>query len=103
MSGPVVMLRTSENEPPKQKIPNKDYQKKGVIPVIDQSTDFISGYTDDYKSLIETKEPRIIFGDHTRILKLINFNFARGADGTKSLLSKNKNVPHIFLSFINEN
>ena len=84
------------NDLSKQKVPKKYYQKKGIIPVIDQSSDFIAGYTDDHSSLIETEEPRIIFGDHTRIFKLVNFNFARGADGTKCLLSKNRNVPQHF-------
>ena len=81
----------------KKKILKKHYQKKGDIPIIDQSSEFISGYTNDHSSLIETEVPRIIFGDHTRILKLINFNFARGADGTKCLLSNNNNVPQHFL------
>ncbi len=67
---------------------SKNYQNKGIIPVIDQGLDFISGYTNDKNALITADVPRIIFGDHTRILKLINFDFARGADGTKSLLSK---------------
>lgn len=84
------------NDLSKQKVPKRYYQKKGIIPVIDQSSDFIAGYTDDHSSLIETEEPRIIFGDHTRIFKLVNFNFARGADGTKCLLSKNRNVPQHF-------
>ena len=43
-----------------------------------------------------TEVPRIVFGDHTRILKLINFDFARGADGTQILLSKDKRVPQHF-------
>lgn len=73
------------------------YQVEGLVPVIDQSTDFICGYTDDEETMITTNVPRIVFGDHTRILKLINFDFARGADGTQVLLSNNKNVPqHYF-------
>jgi len=85
-----------EKDLSKNKILKKNYQKKGIIPVIDQGLDFISGYTNDKSALIATDVPRIIFGDHTRVLKLINFDFARGADGTKSLLSKNKNVPQHF-------
>ena len=56
------------NDLSKQKVPKKYYQKKGIIPVIDQSSDFIAGYTDDHSSLIETEEPRIIFwGSHTSL------------------------------------
>ncbi|MGW6190590.1 restriction endonuclease subunit S [Bacillus cereus] len=80
-----------------KKIPKSEVLKAGTIPVIDQSTDFIVGYTDDENALINAVEPRIVFGDHTRILKLINFNFARGADGTQILLSKAKRMPqHLF-------
>jgi type I restriction enzyme S subunit len=83
-------------EPPIKKLPKKEYQITGTIPIIDQSTDFIAGYTNDDSVEVTTEVPRIIFGDHTRILKLINFNFARGADGTQCLLSKNTNVPQHF-------
>ena len=83
-------------EPRTKKIPKTQYKSAGTIPIIDQSTEFICGYTDDQEGLIRTEEPRIVFGDHTRILKLIDFDFARGADGTQVLLSKNKAVPQYF-------
>ena len=37
--------------------------------------------------------PFIVFGDHTRVLKFINFSFAKGADGTQVILSNNKRMP----------
>ena len=74
------------------KVKNDDFLLDGKIPVIDQSNKFISGYTNEKKYLIEVEKPVIIFGDHTRNLKLINFNFARGADGTKLIISKNKKI-----------
>jgi type I restriction enzyme S subunit len=80
-----------------KKIPSSEYQDKGSVPIIDQSTDFIAGFTNDNNFKIDCKTPRIVFGDHTRILKLINFDFARGADGTQVLLSNNKRNPqHLF-------
>ena len=80
-----------------KKIPTSEILAKGLIPVIDQSTDYIAGFTDDEEAVIKANEPRIIFGDHTRILKLINFDFARGADGTQVLLSNTKRMPqHLF-------
>ena len=86
-----------EKESRTKKLPKTNYKTEGTIPVIDQSTDFICGYTDDEDTVITTEIPRIVFGDHTRIFKLVNFNFARGADGTQVLLSNNKNVPqHYF-------
>jgi type I restriction enzyme S subunit len=81
----------------KKKILSFDILSKGSIPVIDQSTDFIAGFTNDDDAIIKTNEPRIIFGDHTRILKLINFDFARGADGTQIILSNSNRMPqHLF-------
>lgn len=79
-----------------KKLPRTEYQNEGSIPVIDQSTDYICGYTNDEDTMIITEVPRIVFGDHTRILKLVNFDFARGADGTQVLLSNNKRVPQHF-------
>jgi len=84
-------------EPAVKKIPSSEILPKGLIPVIDQSSDFIAGFTDDKDSLIKANEPRIIFGDHTRILKLINFDFARGADGTQVLLSNTNRLPQHLL------
>ncbi len=80
-----------------KKLPKALYKSEGAIPVIDQSTDFICGYTNDMDTAITADVPRIVFGDHTRIFKLVNFNFARGADGTQVLLSNNENVPQHFL------
>lgn len=34
-----------------------------------------------------------MFGDHTRAVKLVNFSYARGADGTQILVSKNQRMP----------
>lgn len=82
------------------KINAKEYLSKGKIPVIDQSINFICGFTNDESSLITTKEkPAIVFGDHTRILKLINFDFARGADGTQILFSKIDKMPQFLLFY----
>jgi type I restriction enzyme S subunit len=80
-----------------KKILSSEYLENGEIPIIDQSTKFICGFTNDKEAIISTNKPRIIFGDHTRIVKLINFDFARGADGTQVLLSNNDRMPqHLF-------
>ena len=76
------------------KTPSSEYDLCGRIPIIDQSTDFIAGYTNNQNAIIYGSViPRIVFGDHTRVLKLINFDFVRGADGTQILLSNNKRIP----------
>ena len=91
--GTIVIKQILAKESATRKIQSSEIMQKGEIPVIDQSTDFIAGYTDDNESIIKAVEPRIIFGDHTRILKLINFDFARGADGTQVMSSNNRRMP----------
>lgn len=80
------------------KVKSADILYTGNIPVVDQSRDFIAGYTDDELSRISYVDKAfIVFGDHTRILKLVNFDFARGADGTQIVISRNNRMPqHLF-------
>ncbi|WP_262367173.1 restriction endonuclease subunit S [Campylobacter concisus] len=73
---------------PPSKINTIEYSKSGKFPIIDQSQDFICGWTDDEKKVIKISEPVIIFGDHTCVTKFVNFDFAQGADGIKILKSK---------------
>jgi len=86
--------------PSKKKIKKRYYKDTGKIPIIDQSRKFIAGYTDDLKSVYDDNLPLIIFGDHTRIIKYVDFPFARGADGTQILCSNDKKIPNIFLYYI---
>lgn len=75
---------------------NSEIADQGRIPVIDQGSAFICGFNDDEHSVIKDT-PKIVFGDHTRILKFINFPFARGADGTQILTSRESLLPqHLF-------
>ena len=64
-----------------------NYLNYGCIPVIDQSRNYIAGYTNDIDSLVEVTIPYIVFGDHTRVLKYVPFSFAKGADGTQLIMS----------------
>lgn len=70
-----------------KQVPSSEYGYTGKIPIIDQSRNYIAGYTDDFDCRIELDVPAIIFGDHTRILKYITFPFAKGADGTQLVVS----------------
>ena len=69
----------------KPSIPKRDYQESGEFPVIDQGASFIAGWTDSAESVISDNLPVVIFGDHTRVFKYVDFPFALGADGTKLL------------------
>ena len=71
-------------------IPIKKYQikqseilKEGLYPVVSQSKNLIEGYTNSKDKLYQHSKPIIVFGDHTRIVKLVNFDFVVGADGVK--------------------
>ena len=75
----------------RNQIPSKDIAPTGKYPVVDQGQDFISGYCDDKERLIDFDLPLIIFGDHTRCFKYVNFPFVLGADGTK-VLAPNRNL-----------
>ena len=84
-------------------IMTSDYLEEGTIPVVDQSRDFIAGYTNDPDSLVDLGIPVIVFGDHTRILKYITFPFAKGADGTQLIISADVRMPQslLYCSLVN--
>ena len=77
-----------------KQVPANEYMKTGNIPVIDQSRNYIAGYTNDNECLVKVSTPYIVFGDHTRVLKYIPFSFAKGADGTQLIMSNDlKRMP----------
>ena len=55
--------------PNTKKIMKENYLPQGTIPCIDQSREFIGGYTEDVDALFEKSLPVIVFGDHTRIFE----------------------------------
>ena len=57
----------------KIKIKQKDYLIKGDYPIIDQGQGLIGGYFNNIKYLINEEPPFIVFGDHTKVKKFINF------------------------------
>ena len=63
-------------------IKSEEIQEEGVFPVISQGQIFIDGYCSDESKVIYDS-PIILFGDHTRNVKYIDFPFVVGADGTK--------------------
>jgi type I restriction enzyme S subunit len=69
----------------KYQIKQSEIKKTGKYPVISQSANFIEGYSDADSELLHISSPIIVFGDHTRITKYIDFDFIVGADGVKIL------------------
>lgn len=70
------------------KLQTRDYRPSGRHPIIDQGQSLIAGWTDDESGLISQNLPVVVFGDHTRAFKFVDFPFVRGADGTQVLKPK---------------
>lgn len=70
------------------KTPQSEYQSSGRFPVVDQGKALIAGYVDDEECLCGNSRPAIVFGDHTRCVKYVEFPFCMGADGVKVLRPK---------------
>lgn len=91
-----VFLDDSKNI---SKINLEEITNIGDIAVIDQSKTYIAGYVEESGYRV-CKNERIIFGDHTRIIKYINIPFITGADGVKTLkLKDEKNCLYKFFYF----
>ena len=65
----------------------------GKYPVVSQSENLIEGYSDSERPIEDL--PLVLFGDHTCCVKLIDFLFVVGADGTKLLKSKLAEAPYL--------
>jgi len=80
-----------------------EYLKNGKYPIVDQdSSRFICGYTNDENNIVR-KYPAVLFGDHSTCVKFIDFEFARGADGTQILYSKDNRIKPLYLYFAIKN
>lgn len=67
-----------------RKFQSFEYQANAAFPIVDQSEKFISGFTNE-NATVKRKKDVVIFGDHTKALKFIDFDFCLGADGVKVL------------------
>ena len=70
-----------------------DINDIGQTPVVSQSSNYIEGYSDRNDCVFQNKNAVLIFGDHTRNLKYVDFNFIVGADGVKII------IPHISVKY----
>lgn len=83
-----------------KKIKQKETLTEGSFPVIDQGQDFIAGYYNDVSKVINVG-PVIVFGDHTKAIKFVDFPFVPGADGTKVLQPDSRLfIPKLFYYFL---
>lgn len=70
-------------------IKTEQYLQKGKHPVIDQGKCPVVAFSDDDSKLFECpKTGLIVFGDHTRELKFVSYDFIVGADGVQLISAK---------------
>ena len=78
-----LIVRAAPRAIPKAK--KSTYKEHGSFPVIDQGQAKVAGYVDDETLLFPGVLPVVVFGDHTRAFKYVDFPFVAGADGTQIL------------------
>ena len=85
-------FETCINKLPKAKqVKTSEYSSGTKYPIISQEDKLISGYYDDESYVFHIDSPVVIFGDHTRVLKYVDFDFVVGADGVK-IISPQKDL-----------
>ena len=82
--------------PTTKRYETKEYLSCGKYPIIDQGDSYIVGFTNEVDHLL-TRHPAVLFGDHSTKVKFLDFDFARGADGTQILYSSNEAVSQYYL------
>ena len=90
------ILAILDNYPTTKRYETKEYLSQGKYPIIDQGDTYIVGYTNEDDNLL-TRHPAVLFGDHSTKVKFLDFDFARGADGTQILYSSNDAVSQYYL------
>jgi type I restriction enzyme S subunit len=78
------------------KVQRKDFLADGPYPVVSQEEAFVNGFWDQEADIFRVERPLVVFGDHTRALKYIDFDFVLGADGVKVLKPKPFLHPRFF-------
>jgi type I restriction enzyme, S subunit len=78
------------------KIPRSAFLQEGAYPVVSQEDGLINGYWNERSDVFTVSRPLTVFGDHTRVLKYIDFDFVLGADGVKILRPKGFLNPKFF-------
>ena len=94
----VDFLNSIEKTINTNKVSKKSFLVEGTYPIISQEKNLINGYWNNSNDVFEVSKAVILFGDHTKIIKYIDFDFVLGADGVKILLPK-KNLESKFFYY----
>jgi type I restriction enzyme, S subunit len=73
-----------------QKLARSRYLTHGRYPVVDQGDEFIGGWSNDETLVHPGPIPVVVYGDHTRAVKLLERPFIQGADGVKILAPRSR-------------
>jgi type I restriction enzyme S subunit len=84
------------------KIQRKDFLEIGTYPVISQEDAYINGFWDNAGDLFKVPTPVVVFGDHTKVLKYVDFDFVLGADGVKVLRPRDFLLPKYFYYYLQQ-
>jgi Restriction endonuclease S subunits len=100
----VRLENVMEGFTPNKKLKQSDYKAIGKFPVIDQGQEYVAGFYDDETMVFDKDLPVILFGDHTRIIKYVDFPFICGADGLKIIIPKeNLHRKYFYYALLNLN
>ena len=83
------------------KVQRKTFLSDGAYPIVSQEDAFINGYWDNEADLFKIATPIVVFGDHTKVLKYVDFDFVLGADGVKILQPRDFLLPVLLLPATN--
>ena len=89
----------SDNSGGNKKLAKSNFLNEGEIAVVDQGKKLIAGYYNDTSLAVKTQPPYVVFGDHTRAFKYVDFPFIMGADGTKVLQPKKEDCTTKYLYY----
>lgn len=78
------------------KIQRKNFLGSGKFPIVSQEDTLINGYWNEDVDVFKIDQPVVIFGDHTKKIKYIDFDFVLGADGVKVLVPIAEIIPKYF-------
>jgi len=76
-----------------KRLEQRSYSRQGALPVIDQGSEDIGGYTDALDLEYTGPLPILVFGDHTRRVKYVDRPFVVGAQGVKLLKPHEQLLP----------
>ena len=95
----------ADNSGGNKKLAKSQFLEEGDIAVVDQGKNLVAGFYNNPELIVKTEPPYVVFGDHTRAFKYVDFPFIMGADGTKILQPKkgNCNTKFLFYFFLSIN